>query len=80
MSLALALGAMALLSACGGGDPVVPFEPTRVLAFGYENSLIITPHIAWASRTARQTLLDQLADIIGQWQQGTLLNPVLPSI
>lgn len=39
-SLALALGAMALLSACGGGDPVVPFEPTRVLAFGDENSLI----------------------------------------
>lgn len=38
--LVLALGAAALLSACGGGDPVVPFEPTRVLAFGDENSLI----------------------------------------
>lgn len=39
-TLALALGAAALVSACGGGDPVVAFEPTRVLAFGDENSLI----------------------------------------
>ncbi len=40
IAAALALGASALLAACGGGDPVVPFEPTRVLAFGDENSLI----------------------------------------
>lgn len=40
--LALALGAAALLGACGGGDPVVPFEPRRVLAFGDENSVITT--------------------------------------
>lgn len=39
-TLAFAVGAAALLSACGGGDPVVPFEPTRVLAFGDENSMI----------------------------------------
>lgn len=39
-TLALATGAAALLSACGGGDPVVPFEPTRVLAFGDEHSVI----------------------------------------
>lgn len=39
-TLAFAVGGAALLSACGGGDPVVPFEPTRVLAFGDENSLI----------------------------------------
>lgn len=38
--LAFAIGAAAVLSACGGGDPVVPFEPTRVLAFGDENSAI----------------------------------------
>lgn len=41
-ALVLAFGAVALLSACGGGDPVVPFEPTRVLAFGDENSVITT--------------------------------------
>lgn len=39
-ALALAVGVSALVSACGGGDPVVPFEPTRVLAFGDENSVI----------------------------------------
>lgn len=39
-TLALAAGAATLLSACGGGDPVVPFAPTRVLAFGDEHSLI----------------------------------------
>ncbi|TXC66820.1 hypothetical protein FSC37_16460 [Piscinibacter aquaticus] len=39
-AVALAFSAAALLSACGGGDPVVRFEPTRVLAFGDENSLI----------------------------------------
>ncbi len=39
-------------------------------------NLLITPHIAWASQRARQTLLDQLADIIGGWQRGELLNQV----
>lgn len=33
-------------------------------------NLIVTPHIAWASQRARQTLLDQLASIISSWQQG----------
>ena len=37
---ALGLVSIALLSACGGGDPVVPFEPNRVLAFGDENSVL----------------------------------------
>lgn len=40
VALALTLGAATLLASCGGGDPVVPFEPTRVLAFGDENSVI----------------------------------------
>lgn len=39
-------------------------------------NLIITPHIAWASHRARQTLIDQLADIIKSFQQGSLLNQV----
>ncbi|MEZ5534336.1 MAG: D-2-hydroxyacid dehydrogenase [Thiolinea sp.] len=39
-------------------------------------NLIITPHIAWASQRARQTLLDQLADIISAWQKGELINAV----
>lgn len=41
-ALVLAIGASALLSACGGGDPVVPFVPDRVLAFGDENSVLTT--------------------------------------
>ena len=32
--------AAALLAACGGGDQVDPFKPTRVLAFGDELSVI----------------------------------------
>lgn len=39
-------------------------------------NLIITPHIAWASQRARQTLIDQIADIIAAWQQGKLINEV----
>lgn len=40
-------------------------------------NLIITPHIAWASRNARQTLVDQLADIISGWQRGEMMNRVV---
>lgn len=32
--------------------------------------LIITPHVAWASRHARQTLIDQLAGLAGALQAG----------
>lgn len=35
-----ALMAAALLASCGGGQQVEPFVPTRVLAFGDENSVI----------------------------------------
>ncbi len=38
--LALLLGSAALLASCGGGTQVEPFQPTRVLAFGDENSVI----------------------------------------
>lgn len=40
--LALLLGTAALLASCGGGTQVEPFQPTRVLAFGDENSVITT--------------------------------------
>lgn len=39
--------------------------------------LIITPHIAWASRTARQTLLNQVADNIKHFYSGTPQNSVV---
>nr|CAA6827078.1 MAG: D-3-phosphoglycerate dehydrogenase (EC [uncultured Thiotrichaceae bacterium] len=40
-------------------------------------NLIISPHVAWASQNARQTLLNQLADIISGWQRGELINRVV---
>jgi glycerate dehydrogenase len=39
-------------------------------------NLIVTPHNAWASRTARQAALDQLADIIRGYTSGMPLNVV----
>lgn len=39
--------------------------------------LIITPHIAWASRTARQSLLNQVAENIQQFYSGTPQNIVV---
>ncbi|TXH51389.1 MAG: esterase [Burkholderiaceae bacterium] len=40
VALAAAVGLTALIASCGGGTPVVAFQPTRVLAFGDENSVI----------------------------------------
>lgn len=39
--------------------------------------LIITPHIAWASRAARQNLLNQVAENIEQFYLGTPKNSVI---
>jgi len=38
--------------------------------------LIVTPHVAWASREARQRLLDQIADNIRAFRAGTPRNVV----
>jgi len=40
-------------------------------------NLILTPHIAWASRTARQRLLNQLVDIIRDYQAGSIRNRIV---
>lgn len=40
VAIAAVAGLTALLASCGGGTPVVAFQPTRVLAFGDENSVI----------------------------------------
>ena len=39
-------------------------------------NLIITPHNAWASRTARQSAVDQLAELISAFANGKALNKV----
>ena len=63
----------------GAGIDVLAKEPpdndSLLLQVDLPN-LIVTPHVAWASQTARQTLINQLADIIQSWQQGRLLNQV----
>ncbi len=43
-------------------------------------NLIVTPHNAWASRTARQAALDQLAEVICAFAAGRPLNRVSPVI
>ncbi len=40
-------------------------------------NLIVTPHIAWASREARQRLLDEVVDNIAAFQSGEVRNRVL---
>lgn len=39
-------------------------------------NLLVTPHNAWASRTARQAALDQLADVITAYLAGAPINVV----
>lgn len=41
-----------------------------------EDNLIITPHIAWASRESRQRMVNEIAENIVAYQQGDLRNVV----
>jgi len=63
----------------GAGIDVLEQEPpngTSPLLNDLPN-LILTPHIAWASRTARQRLLNQLVDIIRDYRQGSIRNRIV---
>jgi glycerate dehydrogenase len=51
----------------GMGNPLLDHDGTN---------LILTPHVAWASREARQRLVDQVADIIEAFKQGEIRNRV----
>lgn len=53
-----------------------PQESSPLLQLDLPN-LIITPHIAWASRTARQTLLNQVADNIEHYYSGQAQNIIV---
>lgn len=61
----------------GAGIDVLAEEPPRdnnpLLQANLDN-LIVTPHIAWASRAARQRLLDQVAANITSYLQGEPLR------
>lgn len=41
------------------------------------NNLIVTPHCAWASRQARQRVVDQTAENIAAWREGRRLRRVV---
>lgn len=63
----------------GAGIDVLSEEPPRhgnpLLAPGIPN-LIVTPHVAWASREARQRMIDELSHNIRAFQQGRPRNLV----
>jgi glycerate dehydrogenase len=40
-------------------------------------NLIVTPHVAWASAEAKQTLADELIDVIEAWERGESMNRIL---
>jgi glycerate dehydrogenase len=41
---------------------------------------ILTPHVAWASQEAIQSLADQLIDNIEAFEKGSPVNVVLPKV
>ena len=63
----------------GAAFDVLSEEPPRaghpLLADDIPN-LIVTPHNAWASREARQRLIDQTAENLRAWQEGVALRVV----
>lgn len=63
----------------GAGIDVLTTEPPRagnpLLDLDLPN-LIVTPHVAWASDEAMQSLADQLIDNLEAWQAGTPRNLV----
>ena len=63
----------------GAGIDVLSEEPPvhgSILLQGDIPNLIVTPHIAWASRKARQALIDQVAENIQAYSSGTPRNTV----
>ena len=63
----------------GAGFDVLTEEPPRngnVLLDPSIPNLIVTPHVAWASREAMQILADQLIDNIEAFVGGTPNNVV----
>ena len=70
-----ASGGMIARALAGFGADVLAHEPPR-----RDNPLlhapntIITPHMAWTSRTARQRLLTLSGEIVRRWMQGTPVN------
>ena len=68
-------------SIAGAGIDVLDQEPPssdHLLMQKHYTNLILTPHIAWAAREARQRALDRIADNIEAFQKGKPINVVKP--
>ncbi len=67
----------------GAGLDVLQQEPPdneNVLLQYPQSNLIITPHVAWASRESRQRLLDQIADNIRNFYHGRPFNQITDAV
>ena len=67
----------------GAGLDVLPKEPPtneNVLLQYQHSNLIITPHVAWASRESRQRLLNQIADNIHNFYHNKPFNQVMDAV
>jgi len=56
-----------------------PLKDNPLLAIHQDNhllNLIITPHIAWGTRQARQQLIEKVAANISSWLNGAVINQV----
>jgi len=64
----------------GAGVDVLPEEPPGIdsplMKIAGQSNVILTPHIAWASQEAMQTLVDQLIDNIEAFIQGKPRNVI----
>ena len=58
-------------------DQEPPGSDHSLMQKEYKN-IIITPHIAWAAREARQRALDRIADNVEAFQKGSPINVVKP--
>ncbi len=54
-----------------------PPEASHPLIANTPTNLVLTPHAAWASRQARQALIQQIFAIITTWQGGESMHTVL---
>lgn len=64
----------------GAGMDVLTQEPPRhgnVLLGGDIPNLLVTPHSAWGSKTARQRIVEQTAENIQAWQAGDPIRVVV---
>lgn len=69
---ALASGKLA-----GAGVDVVSAEPMKVgNPLLHAPNILITPHVAWASKASRKTLIDRIAANVGAWISGSPQNVV----